>query len=290
MPYYPDGHLGQHLERLREQQFVSALRQILLGLRHLHGRRIIHRDLKPENLLVKFDMAKNKLALVIADFGFSKRLIRTNDLLKTFCGTLLYAAPDIFPGRSDDGYGANVDIWAAGVIIFGCIWSLPKAPDTPWRKNARQQAAAIEKWISSWTRSLLEKLYDKDENDDQVIKILLHMIDPNFETRYSADQCLEAGCRNGLFKKTADGDIVDKDEKDATVDDTTQAPADSTLSDDTDRTETPPPRSSQPPETNANNATILAENLWGELREELDEESANSPSNAGERTTRRQRT
>lgn len=182
MPYYPDGHLGQHLERLLEQQFVSALRQILLGLRHLHGRRIIHRDLKPENLLVKLDMAKDKLAFVIADFGFSKRLTRTNDLLKTFCGTLLYAAPNIFPGQSDDGYGANVDIWAAGIIIFGCIWSLPKAPDAPWRKNARQQAAAIEKWISSWTRSLLEKLYDKDENDDQVIKILLHVIDPSRDT------------------------------------------------------------------------------------------------------------
>jgi serine/threonine protein kinase len=121
MPYYPHGHLGRHHGRLNDQQFVSALQQILLGLRHLHARRNIHRDLKPENLLVKLDMAKNKLAVVIADFNFSKTLTPTNVLLKAFYGTLLYAAPEISPGRSDEGYGANIDIWAAGVIIFGCI-------------------------------------------------------------------------------------------------------------------------------------------------------------------------
>ncbi|KAF2191274.1 kinase-like protein [Zopfia rhizophila CBS 207.26] len=202
MPYFPDGHLGQHLERLSDKQFVYALLQILLSLRHLHGRRIIHRDLKPENLLVKLDMARNKLALFIADFGFSKSTAPTNDLLKTFCGTLLYAAPDVFPDRSGDGYGAN--------------------------------------------------------------------------------RCLELGCRNGLFRKTADGDIVLKDDEDATADDAalaraSPAPADDT---DTDRTEMPPLPSTKPSETGTNNATIIAGNLWGEIRGEADEGVVNLGSDA----------
>jgi serine/threonine protein kinase len=226
MPYYPDGHLGQHVGRLSDQQFVSALRQILVGLSHLHGRRIIHRDLKPENLLVNLDVAKNKLTLDIADFGLSKTLAPTNDLSKTFCGTLLYAAPDIFPGMTDAGYRANMDIWGAGVIIFGCMWGLPEAPATPWRKDALRQATALKKWISTWTKSLLEKMYEEDENNDQVIKILCHMVDPNPETRYSADRCLEAGCRNGLFEKTAAGDFKERDDQNRTTSDKAQAEAD----------------------------------------------------------------
>jgi serine/threonine protein kinase len=104
---------------------------MLLSLSHLHGLGIVHRDLKPENLLVELNQPQNKLALVSADFGLSKMLTRPDDLLGTFCGTRFYAAPDILPIYGNSGYGAKVDIWAAGVIMLQCIWGLPEAPDLP---------------------------------------------------------------------------------------------------------------------------------------------------------------
>lgn len=146
MPYYSDGHLARHLRRLSEKQQVSVLRRILLGLRHLYGRGITHRDLKPENLLVDVDVDKDEIAVVITDFGFSKIATLRNDLLKTFCGALLYAAPHVVPDRSD-GYGANVDIWLAGVIIFG-MYGLPDSPPLPWRKSPREQADVQWRTIS----------------------------------------------------------------------------------------------------------------------------------------------
>ncbi|KAF2453500.1 kinase-like domain-containing protein [Lineolata rhizophorae] len=284
MPYYRDGHLTRHLRHLNEKQYVSALRQILLGLRHLHERGIIHRDLKPENLLVDIDKDTKEITIVIADFGFSKDATPTNDLLKTFCGSLLYAAPDIFFGRSD-GYGAKVDIWSAGVIVFG-MYGLPEAPPSPWKKEARQQAVALENWISTWTQSLLDKLDDANENDDKVVNMLLHMIDPDPEKRYSAHECLQMGCRNGLFRATRDGRIVDADADDM-ADNTMHAHPTLTR----DGEETPPPQSPRLPETGADNTTFIARNLRGGVRCS-GEDSVNSPSDMKDsgRRTRRRRT
>jgi hypothetical protein len=54
-------------------------------------------------------MDKDKITIIIADFGFSKIVTLINDLLKTFCRILIYATLDVFPSRSD-GYRAKVDI------------------------------------------------------------------------------------------------------------------------------------------------------------------------------------
>jgi serine/threonine protein kinase len=50
--------------------------QVLLGLEYLHSRRILYRDIKPENTLVGRDGH-----VTLADFGVSKRLVRTRDAL-----------------------------------------------------------------------------------------------------------------------------------------------------------------------------------------------------------------
>jgi len=108
IPFYPDGHLERYL--LIDEQYVSALRQILFSLYYLHERRIIYCDLKPKNLLI--DKDKDKITVIIADFGLFKIATPTNNLLNTFCGTLPYATPDVFPRRTciSNGYGAKVDI------------------------------------------------------------------------------------------------------------------------------------------------------------------------------------
>lgn len=58
---------------------TEMLRQITLGVRHLHSLKIVHRDLKPQNILVAAPKrlrtgASKPVRLLISDFGLCKRL------------------------------------------------------------------------------------------------------------------------------------------------------------------------------------------------------------------------
>lgn len=193
MPFYPMGNLGD-LQIVSDEKYVSAFQQILLGLSHLHSREVAHRDLKPENFLVK----EVPFTIIIADFGFSK--VATDSHLKTFCGTFKYAAPEVFPGNSDS-YGLSVDIWSTGVVMLEFIHSLPKIPEI----EPNTGISALQEWSQTWSRRLLEKLDDSDEDDDKVVDILLHMIKIDPKERFSAEECLKKGRDNGLFRKLLEG-------------------------------------------------------------------------------------
>ena len=82
-------------------------RQILLALAHCHRRRIVHCDLKPQNVLID----ENGVVRV-ADWGFSQ-IIRGYSLLSRQCGTVEYAAPELFNSSSFD---EKADIWSLGVV------------------------------------------------------------------------------------------------------------------------------------------------------------------------------
>jgi len=57
----------------------------------------------------------------LADFGLSKK-ITDNTLLKTFCGSFAYIAPEvIFNGKKfsqNNIYTNKVDSWSFGVILY----------------------------------------------------------------------------------------------------------------------------------------------------------------------------
>ncbi len=58
------------------------------------------------------------------------KVVNDTALLKTFCGSYKYAAPEVFPGI-DTGHGALVDIWSLGIIVFEWIYGIPNPPDAP---------------------------------------------------------------------------------------------------------------------------------------------------------------
>ena len=137
MEYVPHGELSQELRdrgSIPEPQVQQIVRQILHALHYLHRRGITHRDIKPDNILIA---SRDPLTVKLSDFGLSKSVADQETFLKTFCGTLLYCAPEIYPDFASYSTGAtpkrrrpgdpsprpspyneSVDMWSFGAVIY----------------------------------------------------------------------------------------------------------------------------------------------------------------------------
>lgn len=76
------------------------------------------RDLKAENLLLD-----SQLGIKLIDFGLSNRWA-PGELLKTFCGSPTYTAPELIKRQQYEG--PEVDLWSLGVLLYVLVCgSLP---------------------------------------------------------------------------------------------------------------------------------------------------------------------
>ncbi|KAI0369624.1 kinase-like protein [Pilatotrama ljubarskyi] len=110
------GNLSNYQKRhpsMREAEVRYFTYQICDALSYLHDRGIVHRDLKPQNVLLTRD---DPPVAKVADFGLAK-MIDNETLLKTYCGTPAYIAPEI-SDKSPSGYSSTVDSWSLGVMVF----------------------------------------------------------------------------------------------------------------------------------------------------------------------------
>ncbi|VDL71018.1 unnamed protein product [Nippostrongylus brasiliensis] len=96
--------------RTAEDEARRWFGQIASAVAYLHHKGIVHRDLKAENILL--DKNSN---IKIIDFGFSNTQA-PSQLLRTWCGSPPYAAPELLLGKEYDGLKA--DIWSLGVILY----------------------------------------------------------------------------------------------------------------------------------------------------------------------------
>ena len=96
--------------RLKEKQARKFGRQIASALDYCHRNSIVHRDLKIENILIS-----KTGDIKIIDFGLSN-LFAPKNHLKTFCGSLYFAAPELLLAKKYTG--PEVDIWSFGIVLY----------------------------------------------------------------------------------------------------------------------------------------------------------------------------
>jgi serine/threonine protein kinase len=152
MEYVKEGDLGRQIAEngpLSEPATKIMAKQLLDALGYLHGMSITHRDVKPDNILVD---SLEPFVVKLTDFGLSKMIENEQTFLRTFCGTLLYCAPEVYseyPEYDERGrrhprnrrlrqatgarYHNAVDIWSLGGVLF---YALTKKPPFPARNVA----------------------------------------------------------------------------------------------------------------------------------------------------------
>lgn len=69
-------------------------------------------EIVSQNLLFTAESENSEIKII--DFGFARLKPPDNQLLKTPCFTLQYAAPEIL---KYDGYDESCDLWSLGVIL-----------------------------------------------------------------------------------------------------------------------------------------------------------------------------
>lgn len=134
-PSPPGGGLHEVLVR-------HFLKQLTSALEFLRKDGLVHRDVKPQNLLLNpppdyeerlgehGNMESSTMlvglpqlpVLKLADFGFAK-VLPSNSLAETLCGSPLYMAPEILRYEK---YDATADLWSVGTVAYEAI--VGKAP------------------------------------------------------------------------------------------------------------------------------------------------------------------
>lgn len=161
------------LRKFSTSELEQILTQCLSALEYLHGQDppFVHRDIKPENILVQ---SRAPMHIKLSDFGLSK----ASNSLHTFCGTLLYAAPEIFAlsdGGGKGSYTAAVDVWSLGATVLAYGHGLPRYTKT--------KTVGI-----NWCKKLIQSLLEWDPAGFDVLYTMLVM-EP--QERASASACLQ---------------------------------------------------------------------------------------------------
>nr|CAX69704.1 serine/threonine-protein kinase Chk2 [Schistosoma japonicum] len=127
------------LGQLSESDSKFFFLQMAMAVKYLHDHGITHRDLKPENILLT--SKENRCLIKVTDFGVSK-LVDEGTMLRTFCGTPDYLAPEVLKTAGCGTYTCVIDVWSLGVILYICLVGYP--PFTKQRQDLDLETQIIK--------------------------------------------------------------------------------------------------------------------------------------------------
>lgn len=119
---------------LNEKEAAIITAQVARALAFMHDHCIVHRDIKPENIL----FVKNSFPpqIKLTDLGLAEKISSPNgEHLTSSCGTPGYVAPEILHQLP---YGAKVDVWSLGVILYIILCGYPPFYSTDQSQLFRQ--------------------------------------------------------------------------------------------------------------------------------------------------------
>ncbi|KAK0305486.1 Serine/threonine-protein kinase [Friedmanniomyces endolithicus] len=146
--------------RLKEKQARKFGRQISSALDYCHRNSIVHRDLKNENILI----SKNG-DIKIIDFGLSN-LFSPRSHLKTFCGSLYFAAPELLQAKAYTG--PEVDVWSFGIVLYVLVCGkVPFDDQSMPQLHAKIKRGNVEypPWLSPECRGLIARMLNTNPQE-----------------------------------------------------------------------------------------------------------------------------
>ncbi|KIW91255.1 uncharacterized protein Z519_08151 [Cladophialophora bantiana CBS 173.52] len=146
--------------RLKEKQARKFARQIASALDYCHRNSIVHRDLKIENILIS-----KTGDIKIIDFGLSN-LYSPRSLLKTFCGSLYFAAPELLQARQYTG--PEVDVWSFGIVLYVLVCGkVPFDDQSMPQLHAKIKRGVVDypQWLTAECKNIISRMLVVDPRD-----------------------------------------------------------------------------------------------------------------------------
>ena len=172
-----------------EQMAARRFREMMEGLRELHGVGILHRDIKPENLLLSQKDDEAAVA-VLADFGLSEFEAACSPssgrtAASQLVGTLAYNAPEHLGSRPL--WSPAGDVWAAGVVLFIMLGGSPPFY-VDHRLAKRTHDSALRAVIREGSFTFYSPLFDPVSA--RAKDLIGAMLNPDPAARLTVEQCL----------------------------------------------------------------------------------------------------
>eukprot|EP01103_Thecamoeba_quadrilineata_P010999 TRINITY_DN2526_c0_g1_i1.p1 TRINITY_DN2526_c0_g1~~TRINITY_DN2526_c0_g1_i1.p1 ORF type:complete len:657 (+),score=117.88 TRINITY_DN2526_c0_g1_i1:170-2140(+) len=158
-------YLSHFPQCMPEPEARRLFRQMISAVDYMHRAGIVHRDLKLENILLD-----GEYNVKIIDLGLGN-FFDQNSLLKTFCGSADYAAPELWKGQAY--YAPAVDVWSLGVCLFAMLTKKMPFPNTAAIISANIQFPLSPK-TSEESRDLLTLMLTKNPKQRGSIELIRH--------------------------------------------------------------------------------------------------------------------
>jgi serine/threonine protein kinase len=98
------------------RHLINILYGVAAGLEYMHSLHVIHCDIKPQNILIERRGDTQPYRGVICDFNIAT--IASTSPLNSRVQTVYYRAPEIDWMRPRCEFGAAIDVWSFGCVVF----------------------------------------------------------------------------------------------------------------------------------------------------------------------------